>query len=94
MTEGIQLNKDEALASEVTDAIWSLWKAKTIVDHGDTATMDEMLTVARFTAATVAAFMDRKPLTEALYGLLERRIVDAVILVCKEKGINPTQKVQ
>lgn len=83
--KNVTLVRDETLAQEIVDAIWSMWKAKTVMEYGDHPTSDQMLSVAKFTAHTFSAFMDRKPLANTLYQLLEQRIAEAVVLVVREQ---------
>jgi len=70
------MNK-QALANDMVDAIWTLWTIKAYTEHGEFATVNEMLAVARQTADMVSHFLDKTPLADGLYALMQERITEA-----------------
>lgn len=70
------MNK-QAMADDMVDAIWTLVQVKTFTQHGEYATVDEMLAVARQTADTISAFLDKAPLANELYALMSEGIIGA-----------------
>lgn len=70
------MNK-QVLADEMVDAIWTLVQVKAYVQHGESATMDELLAVARQTADLVSAFLDKQPLADGLFALMQDGIIEA-----------------
>lgn len=73
------------LSEDVVAAIWTLWIARTLTQHGDHATVDVMLTTARETAELVAGFLGDASQAEHMFTVMQAGIVEAL----DEAGVMP-----